>query len=32
MDAFLNDLMRYLLGAFIIVLPTLLVVQLINRS
>jgi hypothetical protein len=32
MDAFLNDLMRYLLGLFIIVLPALLVVQLINRS
>jgi hypothetical protein len=32
MDAFLNDLMLYLLGVFILILPALLVVQLFNRS
>jgi len=32
MEAFINDLMRVLLGLFIIVLPVLLTIQLINRS
>jgi len=32
MEDFLNELMLYLLGVFILVLPALLVVQLFNRS
>ncbi len=32
MEDFLNELMVYLLGVFIVVLPAFLVVQLINRS
>jgi len=32
MEEFLNELMRYLLGVFILVLPALLTIQLINRS
>ena len=32
MDVFLNDLLKYLLGVFILVLPVLFTVQLFNRS